>query len=589
MQYSKLVDVYEQLNSTSKRLQKTLVICDFLKEIEVDDMEHVMLLLEGRIFPSYESSDIGVASRLMLKSLAIAIGTSTEKIEAEWKKLGDLGLVAQNLSKTKRQATLKSTKLTTKKVFENLRKLTELGGQGAVDRKTQLISELITSANPSEAKYIVKTILGEMRIGLGEGTMRDAIAWAFFSDQIGIDRETDGGAIDIKNREAYKIYIDAIQSAYDATNEFALVARAAKAKGLEGLKHIEIRVGVPIKVMLSLKADSIEDAFEAVGNPMAAEFKYDGFRIQAHKDTKGNIRLFTRRLEDVTTQFPDIVSSIRRNIGEKSFIIDGEAVGYDNKTKRYLPFQSISQRIKRKYEIQKMANDFPVELNIFDIMHLNGKNLINENFGNRREILEKIVYQEPLSIVLSKFKVLSQKSDVEKLFEESVGAGNEGLMLKSLGAPYKPGARVGYMLKLKSMMENLDLVVVGAEWGEGKRSKWLSSYTIACLDSNEARFLEVGKVSTGLKEKNEEGLSFDKMTRMLNPLIIGEKGKEVTIKPKIVLEVGYEEIQKSPTYASGFALRFPRVIGSRDDKSAQDASTLDYVTKLYYLQKKNSK
>ena len=586
MEYSRLVEIYEQLSKTTKRLEKTHIISEFLKDVGMDDIEHVMLLFEGRVFPGFDSRETGVASRLMLKSLSAATGIRVDKIENEWKKHGDLGLVAESLVKTKKQATLQSTKLTVKKVFDNIRKLAELEGEGTVERKTQLIAELLTSAKPAESKYIVKTILGEMRIGVGEGAMRDAITWAFFGDKIGVKYTKEANDIEVEDREVYNQYLDAVQQAYDVTNEFAVVAKAARMKGLEGLKNIGMQIGIPIQVMLALKADTIEEAFESVGKPAVIEFKYDGFRIQAHKDEKGSIKLFTRRLEDVTRQFPDIVEFVKKNVKGKSFIIDSEAVGYDKKTGKYLPFQNVSQRIKRKYEIERMSSDFPIELNVFDIIYYEGKNMVNEEFEKRRKLLEKIVHQAPKKIVLSKSKLTSDKKDVEKFFREAVNAGNEGLMFKALNAPYKPGARVGYMIKFKALMETLDLVITGAEWGEGKRAKWLSSYVISCVDEDN-NFAEVGKASTGLKEKEEEGLSFMEMTKLLKPLIISEKGKEVKIKPKIVIEVGYEEIQKSPTYASGFALRFPRVIQIREDKGPHEASALDYIKKLYAGQKKS--
>jgi len=926
MEYSKLVEVYEQLNKTTKRLEKTQIISEFLKHVGVDDIEQVMLLLQGRVFPNYDAREVGVASRLMLKSLSTATGISTDKIENEWKKQGDLGLVAETLVKTKKQETLSSTKLSVKKVFENIRKLSELGGEGTVERKTQLIAELLTSAKPLESKYIVKTILGEMRIGVGEGSIRDAIVWAFFDKEIGVKYTKEGNEIEVEDREIYKKYLDAVQNAYDMTNEFGIVAKAVKSKGLEGLQNIGMKVGIPIQVMLALKADTIEEAFETVGKPAAVEFKYDGFRCitghtpiytnwkglisvkninvgdkvltssgrfrsviavnkrtidkgeklhrmqtffgnefritekhpiliyrnnklqwvsienikktdelafpvpkiniksviknnleltdeagykknipinsfffrflgywigdgftnefhntervglifnekkdknlcryykkniiknfnlrklsenihngaiylywrdkpmrvwlsknfrrewkgkmlpkwfygitkkqfneflrgwiesdgykdelgrtsittkerdlamfaqllatkfknvigvkkirinhgtyyrliipktqrktrkikghilvkilrleeikrpdprtslynlqvegdesycttmatlhncQIHKKENNEIKIFTRRLEDVTKQFPDVVEFIKKYVKGKSFIIDSEAVGYDKKTGKYLPFQNVSQRIKRKYDIDKMSQDFPIELNVFDLIYYEGKNLISEEFEERRKILEMIVKQEPKKIMLSKNRITSDKKDVEKFFKDAVNAGNEGLMFKTLSAPYKPGARVGYMIKFKSIMETLDLVIVGAEWGEGKRSKWLSSYEISCIDEN-GSFVEVGRASTGLKEKEKEGLSFMEMTNLLMPLIISEKGKEVKVKPKIVIEVGYEEIQKSPTYSSGFALRFPRILKLRtQDKSPEQVSTLDYIKKLYEGQKKS--
>ncbi len=585
MEYSRLVEVYESLNSTTKRLEKTHIISEFLRDVDEQEIEQVVLLLEGRVFPSYDQRVIGVASRLMLKALAAATGISADKIEKEWKKQGDLGLVAEVLVKTKKQATLQSTKLTIKKVFDNIRKLAELEGLGTVERKVQLIAELLTSAKPVESKYIVKTILEEMRIGVGEGVMRDAITWAFFGKDTGVKYTQEGNEIIVEDRGVYNKYLNAVQSAYDVTNEFARVAAAAKSKGLKGLESIGMQAGIPIKVMLALKTDTIGEAFETVGKPCAIEFKYDGFRIQAHKDDNGKITLFTRRLEDVTRQFPDVAEFVRKNVKGKSFILDSEAVGYNNKTGKYLPFQSVSQRIKRKYDIERMSKEFPIELNVFDIIFYDGKSLINEEFAKRRELLEKIIKNEPKKIVLSKSKITSSEKDVEKFFKDAVNAGNEGLMFKSLNAPYKPGARVGHMIKFKHIMETLDLVIVGAEWGEGKRSKWLSSYEIACVDEG-GNLLEIGRASTGLKEKEEEGLSFMEMTKMLKPLIISEKGKEVKVKPKIVIEIGYEEIQKSPSYTSGMALRFPRIIRIRDEKGADDASTLDYVNKLYLGQKK---
>ena len=583
MQYGKLVEFYEELGKTTKRLEKTHIISELLKQTPAEDLPVIMLLLEGRLFPSYDAREIGVASRIILKAISAASGIEAGRIEKEWKKTGDLGLVAENLIKAKKQATLHSQELTVKKVFLNLRKLAELEGSGTVERKIQLISELLTSAKPKEAKYIVRTILQVLRVGVGSGSVRDAIVWAFFSGEINLRYNKEENSMEIGNREEYKRHIDAVQKAFDATNDFALVAEAAKTKGLSGLNSIGLLVGIPIKVMLALKVDTAEEGFERVGKPAELEFKYDGFRIQAHKKNN-EIKLFTRRLENVTNQFPDVAEYIKKHVKGKEFIIDSEAVGYSNKTGRYLPFQSISQRIKRKYDIEKMSKEFPVELNVFDIIYHDGKNYLNEPFESRRKLLEGIVSQEKKKIVLAKSLIASNAKEVKKFYEEAIKLGNEGLMLKALNAPYKPDARVGYMVKYKPAKETFDLAIIAAEWGEGKRAKWLSSYTIACTDNG--NFLEIGKASTGLKEKDEEGLSFNQMTKLLKPLTLSEKGKEVAVKPSIVIEVGYEEIQKSPTYSSGFALRFPRVIKLRDDKGPEDATTLAMIKDCYNKQKK---
>ena len=583
MQYSKLVEVYVKLEGTTKRLEHTHIISEFLKGISVDDLGTILLLIEGRVFPRWDEREIGMASKMMLKAISVASGETKERINSEWKKTGDLGTVSYNLIKKKKQHTLRTHELSVKKILENLRKLVTIEGLGSVDKKISLVAELLTSAKPNEAKYIVRTILNDMRIGVGEGSIRDAITWAFFGDKLNIKYVKEENKIDIEDREKYNEYVGAVQRAYDITNEFGPVAEAAKKHGLKGLGEMSMKVGIPLKVMLALKVKDIDEGFERCGKPAEFEFKYDGMRMQIHKD--GNeIKVFTRRLEDVTDQFPEVADYIKKYVHEKKIILDSEAVGYNKKTGKYLPFQSISQRIKRKYDIQKMSEEFPVEVNVFDIINYKGKSVISEPFEERKRMIKKIIKNVPKKIKTAKSIVTANKKDVESFYKEAIESGNEGLIIKKLDAPYKPGARVGFMVKLKGTKENLDLVVVKGEWGEGKRSKWLSSYTLACRRNG--KFLEVGKASTGLKEKKEEGLSFAEMTELLRPLINKEEGKEVTLKPKIVIEIGYEEIQKSPTYSSGYALRFPRVVSLREDRSPEDISTLKMIENFYDEQKK---
>ena len=585
MEYIKLAELYKNLESTTKRLGKTHYISELLKKIPKQDLQETILLLEGRLFPAWEEKEMGVASRLVLKAINKATGISTEEIEKTWKKTGDLGIVAEELVNKKKQRTLFSKELTTGKVFFNLRKLPELTGIGAVEKKISLIAELLTSAKPLEARYIIRTVLEELRIGVGAGSIRDAIVWAFFSKKIGFKYSQKENSIDLKDRAEYNKYVDAVQNAYDLTNDLGVVAEKAKELGLNGLRATGIEIGKPIKVMLALKVNNIKDGFERCGKPSQIEQKYDGFRVQAHKE-KGKITLFTRRLDNVTKQFPELVKSVKENIKGDSFIIDSECVGFEPKTKKYLPFQNISQRIKRKYDVELMAKKFPVEMNVFDVLYYNGKNLIKEEFKERRKLIEKIVRGSPMRIRLAEKLVSSDVKDVNKFYKSSLKAGNEGVMFKKMDAPYKPGGRVGYMVKLKPTMETLDLVIVKADWGEGKRAKWLSSFTLACIDEEE-NYLEVGKVGTGIKEKGEEGVSFEQLTEQLKPLITSEKGKEVKVRPKIVVEINYEEIQKSPTYSSGYALRFPRVIRLRTmERTEKDISTLDMIKELYNGQKK---
>ncbi|MFH1916111.1 MAG: ATP-dependent DNA ligase [Nanoarchaeota archaeon] len=592
MKYADLVAVYEEIEGTSKRLEKTAIIAAFLKKTSVSDLDKVVLLLQGKVAPLWDEAKLGVAARIVIKAIALTIGTTPVKVESEWKHTGDLGLAVEKLMEKRTQATLFSQELSVQKVFENLKKLSTLEGQGTVDQKVKLMSELLTSAKAKEAKYIIRTVLEDLRVGIAQGTLRDAIVWAFLYE-VNLSEKNI-----IEDRKDYKEVVDAVQDAYSSSNDFTVVARAAK-EGLPAIQRIGLDLGRPVQVMLAQKEITIANAFKRVGKPAALEYKYDGFRMVIHKgggghkgsdgkerpDGKGNIRIYTRRLENVTAQFPEVVNYVRENVKGESFILDGEAVGFDAKSHRYLPFQSISQRIRRKYGILEVAKKFPVELNVFDLLLYNGKTLIKAAFRKRREILEKVITEKPKKIVLSRQIITDDENKAKAFFTDAIAKGNEGIMFKNLDAPYKPGSRVGYMVKFKSAMETLDLVVVGAEWGEGKRKGWLTSFTLACKDGDEWK--EIGKVGTGIKELEEQGLSFKELTETLKPLILVEKGREVKIRPKVILEIKFEEIQKSPSYGSGYALRFPRVIRERTmEKGLDDVSDIDLVRKLFEEQKK---
>ena len=585
MDYSDLVEVYEKLEKTTKRLEKTHILAEFLKTVRTDSLPYVVLLLQGNVYPSVEEKKIGVAAKLVLKAIASASGISQDKVEHHWAKSGDLGETAAELIGKKKQSTLFKADITVKKVMENLRKLATLEGEGTVSRKVDLISELLTSAGPKEAKFIIRTLLEELRVGVADGTLRDAIVWAYFGKDIGFTYNQKENDFDVKDRINYNSYVDAVQSAYDMTSDFSEVIVVAKEHGLTGLAKSSLKPGSPIKVMLYPKVENFKEAFEAVGKPAQCEFKFDGFRLQCHKKD-GKITLFTRRLENVTKQFPDVVKFVEEFVKAKEFIIDSEAVGYDVKTKKYVAFQSISQRIKRKYDIEEIGRKFPVELNVFDVVEYEGENCMNKPFKERRKILEKMIPKEvPLKLKLAEAIVTDDVKKAEKFYQQSLEAGNEGVMVKALDAPYRPGRRVGGGVKIKPVMETLDLVIVGAEKGEGKRAGWLSSFIIACRDEDTDELVEMGRVSTGFKEKREEGTSFDEMTELLEPLITDKKGKIVEVKPKIIIEVAYEEIQKSPEYSSGYALRFPRLVRLREDRGVDDASTLNEVDALYNKQR----
>lgn len=578
MNYRDLVAVYEAMERTSKRLEKTWHIANLLKKCREEDLDSLILLLQGRAFPIWDASKIGVASKLVVKALNVATGTPAARIEDAWKKTGDLGLVAEQLVTKKSQSTLAREELTTIKVITNLQRLAKIEGPGSVDRKTKLIAELLGSARPLEARYLIRTLLEELRVGVASGTLRDAIAWAYLMDP---NYDSKTAAIDPEDREAYSKAVKAVEGGYQRSNDYAVVARAARA-GLKALGAIPLKVGTPIQVMLAQKQVDIESGFASVGTPAHLQYKYDGFRMQVHKEGPA-ITLFTRRLEEVTAQFPEVVACIKKAVTGANFILDGEAVGYDPKTFKYQPFQHISQRIRRKYDIPELAQKLPVELVLFDVLHYNGKTLLAETYKERFALLGRVVKPIPHRITLAATLLAKNPEEAEAFYKESLAAGNEGIIMKNLTHPYQPGSRVGHWVKIKPVLDTLDLVVVGAEWGEGKRGGWLTSFTLAC--QSESGLVAIGRVGTGVKELESEGLTFAALTELLKPDILSEKGREVTVRPTLILEVAFEEIQMSPTYKSGFALRFPRVIQVRDDRGVNDISTLDEIKDIYARQR----
>jgi len=564
MKYSQLSQTYEELEQNPSRLKKTEILASFLKKIKQQQNPETIYLLQGKVFPDYSEKEFGISEKLVIKALNKASGISNEEIINKWKSLGDLGKVAEEIMTNKKQGTLFSQELTVKKVLENLQKLPELEGKGAVDRKMATISELLTSSKSKEAKYITRTLLGDLRVGVAAGTLRDSIVQACFNSQ------------NLEDQSIKKQLTETVQDAYDKTTDWKLVFEQA-CKGVKELEKTELTPGKPVKVMLYPKEPTIEEGFKRVGKPALLDFKYDGFRMMINKDESGEIKIFTRRLDNVTKQFPEVKKYIEEYVKAKSFILDGEAVGFDPKTKAYQPFQNISQRIRRKYDIEKLAKELPIELNIFDIIYYNGKSLIKEPLKNRIKIINKIIPTHKFKIKPAEAIITDSVEKAEEFYQKALNIGEEGIMMKNLESPYKPGARVGHGIKIKPEENDFDLVIVEAEYGTGKRAGWLTSYTVACKNNNE--LLEIGKVSTGLKEKQEEGLSFIELTNLLKPLITQESGRSIKVKPKIVVSITYQNIQKSPTYSSGFALRFPRITRLRPDRSKEDIATLNEVKK----------
>lgn len=566
MRYSILSDTYEELESTAKKLAKTEIISLLLKKTPAEDLSKVVMLLSGKVYPPWDGEEIGVAYQLMIKAISKATGASAEIVNEKFKKSGDLGLTAEFFISQKTQKIFGEEPLTVKKVFENLQKLGRETGSGSQERKLAMLAKLFSQATPKEAKYIARTVLVELRVGVAEGLVRDAISKAF-----GIPAEI-------------------VEAAWNVLPDYGEIAAIAKEKGAKGLEKIELKLGTPCIALLAEKAPDLKTAIESFEQTLL-QFKYDGMRTLLHK--KGDkIWVFTRRLEDVSAAFPEIVEYAKKSLKAKEIIVDGEALGLDSKTNKPIPFQMLSTRIKRKYDVEKAQKEIPVQVNLYDILYLDGKTFFNKSLKVRWRIL-----QENVKEIKDKFRFadsLETKDlqEADAFYKKALAAGHEGLIVKNLDANYVPGRSVaGGWLKVKPTLENLDVVIVGGTWGTGKRAGAIGSLTLGIREPDTGKFLEIGMLGTGIKEKkNAEGdITLTEMTKMLKPLIISEKDNTIKVKPKIVIEVSYEEIQKSPTYDSGYALRFPRFIKLRFDKAPEEADDLERVKKIYEMQKGKGK
>jgi DNA ligase-1 len=507
----------------------------------------------GRIFPDWSQLELGVGPGLLYDSICFIAGVGKDVLKDTIRDEGDVGLATEKLLGHKVQATLLAKSLSVREIHEKFEKIARSTGAKSQEKKRRMISDLLNNASPVEAKYITRTVLDELRVGVAEGLVRDAIASTF----------------DVPK--------NAVERAYMITNDFGEVAKTAKAKGEKGLAGLKMKIGVPLKPMLSQIAPGIEEALNDM-DEIAFEIKYDGARIQVHREGD-KVMIFSRRLEDVTQNLPDIVECAKKAMKEDA-IVEGEAVAIDPETRKPRAFQYMLKRFRRKYDIERMAKKIPFEVYLFDVLYANGKSQIDKTFEERRKVLEAIIEPVDKKFELAEQRVTRDAAVAEKFYNEAIEMGHEGLMIKNRLASYTPGARVKHMYKIKPVMETLDLVIVGALWGTGKRKGWLSSYVLGAKSEETGELAEVGRVGTGVTEEQ-----LQELTDVLKPLIEYESGGEVKLHPDVVVEVAFQEIQASPQYNSGFALRFPRVIKVREDKSPDEADGLERVKGLYEAQR----
>ncbi|MGE5832336.1 MAG: ATP-dependent DNA ligase [Methanomicrobiales archaeon] len=541
MLFREFAEICERLEAISSRLEMIDLLAQDLPRLDDRELPVFVRFIMGRIFPDWSPLKLGIGPNLLYEAVAYVVGKKREAVETKVSAEGDVGMAVELLLVGKTQTSFFSEEMTIGDVSAACEAIALSEGKKSQREKLLAVRKLFASVQPLEGRYLARLILGELRIGIGEGNVRDAIAKAF---------SLEPGEVD---------------HAYQAMNDLGEVARLAR-QGREALSAVRIEIFRPVKMMLAQQG-SISDMVSEHGK-VAAEYKYDGTRIQFHK--KGNeVRVYSRKLEEVTKAIPDVVTRLLAAT-KRDVILDGEAVAM--KGGRPMPFQFVLRRFRRKYDIEEQAGKIELVPYIFDILVLDGETLIDLPFRERRKHLE-----EALKDHIAPQLVSDEPAALEKFYNEALDAGQEGIMVKDLDSRYQPGVRGKHWIKVKPEVDTLDLAVIGGEWGEGRRAHFFGSFLLACQDGG--RLLPVGKVATGITDE-----MLATIYEVMKDLVVSEKGKEITFEPQVVLEVGYSEIQTSPNYASGFALRFPRFIRIRDDKGVDEIETLESIRSRFRRQ-----
>jgi len=582
LRYLLVADVYEKIEKTTKRLEMTDYLVELFKSAPKNLIDKVVYLTQGKLYPDFTGIEIGMAEKLAVKAVARAAGRKIRDIENDLKETGDLGETAQKFLENKLQVTFFRQPLTVERVYQTLDKIARASGSGSIDQKISLLAGILSDAEPKEAKYIIRTVTGKLRLGIADMTVLDALAIAY------------GGG-----KEARPI----LERAYNVSSDLGQVAKIVAERGVEGLKDFKVSVGRPIRPMLAERLSSPKEILEKLGGKCIAEYKYDGERVQAHKDGE-KVLLFSRRLENITNQFPDAVELIRKHIKPQSAIIEAECVSVDLETGEMRPFQELMHR-RRKHEIRRAIEEYPVSLFVFDVLYVDGKDLTLAPYPVRHEALKEIISISD-RVQIAKYLITDDPQELETFFQEAIENGCEGLVCKSIGEDsiYQAGSRGWLWIKYKrdyksEMTDTVDLVVVGAFHGRGKRAGTYGALLLAVYNPEEDIFETVCKCGSGFTDADLE-----KIPKMMEPHKIPHRHARVKSKleadvwfePKVVLEVIGAEITLSPVHTcaegtvregSGLAIRFPRFTGRyRLDKSAEDATTVKEIVEMYQSQLK---
>ena len=580
MEFSIIAELFEKMENTSKRIELTNILVELLKKTPKKIIPNVVYLLQGIIRPNFEGVELGVAEKLAIRSISKSSGLPIKKIEDDYRNCGNLGLTASNILKLKTQTTFTTEKITVERVYETLFKIANLEGKGSQDLKMKYISSLLNDATPLEAKFVLNILLGTLRLGIAENTVMDALAIGFAGK---------------------KEYRKQIEDAYNVSSDLGKVSEVIASEGLDGIKKFQISLFNPVRPMLADRIKSEKEATEKMPVEFAAEYKLDGERVQIHKQAD-KIILFSRSLENITRYYPDIVENIGNFLDVNEGIFEAEIVAINENTGEFLPVQELMHR-RRKYKLKKAVLQYPITVNFFDVLYFDGKNCLNLKYSERRKILENSVKENNFAKLVP-MAIVKNENEVEDFLENSINSGCEGLMLKILDAAYRAGIRGGNWLKLKREYRNelgdsLDLVVIGAYFGKGRRTGRYGTLLLATYNPEKDNFPSICKVGTGFTDESLDQLYqilSNKVILKKNPRIESEMEADVWFEPELVLEIVASEITLSPIHktalgtirkGAGLALRFPKFTGKiRIEKGSEDASTDEEVYSLYKGQTK---
>jgi DNA ligase-1 len=577
-----LVEAFRQMEQTSSRLALTDHLVTLLKKTPPDLIDKMTYLIQGKLYPDFEGIEMGLAERMALRAIASSCGRSMSEVEAIYRETGDIGDTAGRAMVSKGQSTLFSEQMTVERVYSTFDKIARTTGAGSQETKLRLVASLLNDSTPDEGRYIMKFVMGTLRLGIADYTVLDALALAFTGDKT--------------NRQA-------LENAYNVSSDLGTVARLLATKGIAAVKAVQVTLFKPIRPMLAERVSTAEEAMDRMSGYAAVEYKLDGERVQIHKSEE-RVELFSRRLERITDHYPD-VSDAAMLLNCRDAIIEGEVVAINLQTGEYLPFQQLMHR-RRKHRIEEAMESYPVVINLFDILYLDGKSRTALPYEERRRLLANTLkdVKNALMIKIVPQVFATAPNEIDRFMASAIESGCEGVMVKMPSSTYRAGAREYLWVKLKreyrtELADTLDLVIVGALYGRGRRVGKYGALLLAGYDPNDDIFRSVSKVGTGFTDEH-----LDQFYRELEKHVIHQKharvdtgmDMDVWFEPAMVIEVIASEITLSPSHTAamgaikdgyGLALRFPKFTGKvRDDKEPEDATTTDEIATMYRRQLK---